>query len=130
MMSSTDRPVGFPIRAPRCLQPTYTRASMNRGQLETAKLRQNAEEQVARLMTQLEDLDAMRDVRGWRPCACTQTSAGRAGPDTPERTARNTQDLEEEEYESTRAETLKQLEEFNASLSRMMVRARLCVCCV
>ena len=69
MMSSTDRPVGFPIRAPRCLQPTYTRASMNRGQLETAKLRQNAEEQVARLMTQLEDLDAMRDVRGWSPCA-------------------------------------------------------------
>ena len=60
----------------------------------------------------------------------THSSAVRAGPDTPERTARNTQDLEEEEYESTRAETLKQLEEFNASLSRMMVRARLCVCCV
>jgi hypothetical protein len=31
-----------------------------------------------------------------------------------------TKDLEPGEYESTRVETLKQLEEFNASLSRMM----------
>ncbi len=36
--------------------------------------------------------------------------------------AQRVQDLEPDEYESTRAETLKQLEEFNASLSRMMAR--------
>jgi hypothetical protein len=45
----------------------------NRGQLETARLRQNAEEQVARLMTQLEDLDALRDVRLLVPC-CVVTA--------------------------------------------------------
>ena len=40
--------------------------------------------------------------------------------------------MEAEEWESTRVETLKQLEEFNASLSRMMARSRVlcaCVCC-
>jgi hypothetical protein len=30
--------------------------------------------------------------------------------------------MEAEEYESTKSETLKQLEEFHASLSRLMVR--------
>jgi hypothetical protein len=44
----------------------------NRGQLETARLRQNAEEQVARLMTQLEDLDALRDVRLLVPAVLLQ----------------------------------------------------------
>jgi hypothetical protein len=33
------------------------------------------------------------------------------------------QDMEAEEYENTKAETLKQLEEFHASLSRLMARA-------
>jgi hypothetical protein len=32
------------------------------------------------------------------------------------------QDMEADEYESTKSETLKQLEEFHASLSRLMVR--------
>ena len=36
---------------------------------------------------------------------------------------RAAQDLDDEEYESTKAETLKQLQEFHASLARMMVRA-------
>ena len=52
---------------------------MNRGQLETAKLRQNAEEQVARLMTQLEDLDAMRDVRA-RPLSAPTSLSLHSGP--------------------------------------------------
>ena len=52
---------------------------MNRGQLETAKLRQNAEEQVARLMTQLEDLDAMRDVRA-RPLSALTSLSLLSGP--------------------------------------------------
>ncbi len=38
-------------------------AGVNRGQVETARLRQNAEEQITRLMTQLEDLDMLREAR-------------------------------------------------------------------
>ena len=34
--------------------------------------------------------------------------------------------MDAEEYESTKSETLKQLEEFHASLSRLMVRAADC----
>ena len=33
------------------------------------------------------------------------------------------QDMEAEEYESAKSETLKQLEEFHASLSRLMARS-------
>lgn len=56
---------------------------------ESARLRANAEEQVTRLLTQLSDLEEMRD------------------------------ELDDDEYEETRADTLTQLEEFKASLARM-----------
>jgi len=36
---------------------------MEQGQRETARLRRNAEEQVERLMTQLSDLDSLREAR-------------------------------------------------------------------
>lgn len=42
-----------------------------RGQRETAQLRKNAEEQITRLMTQLADLDELRDVR---PRACSSAA--------------------------------------------------------
>ena len=56
---------------------------------ESARLRANAEEQVTRLLTQLSDLEELRD------------------------------ELDDDEYEETRADTLTQLEEFKASLARM-----------
>ena len=87
---------------------------MNQGQRETAQLRRSAEEQITRLLTQLEDLDSLREARG------TGAHAPRGLSSTLMRGG--SQDLDAEEYESTRAETLKQLAEFNASLSRMMAR--------
>ena len=57
---------------------------------ESARLRANAEEQVTRLLTQLSDLEEYRD------------------------------ELDDDEYEEMRADTLTQLEEFKASLARMV----------
>ncbi|KAM8829380.1 protein LZIC [Synchiropus picturatus] len=62
----------------------------SRGKSETGKLRQNMEEQLDRLMQQLQDLDECRD------------------------------DLDDEEYEETKKETLEQLSEFNDSLKKIM----------
>ena len=60
---------------------------------ESARLRANAEEQVTRLLTQLSDLEEYRD------------------------------ELDDDEYEEMRADTLTQLEEFKASLARMVAGA-------
>ncbi|KAM9855712.1 protein LZIC isoform 1-T2 [Aulostomus maculatus] len=62
----------------------------SRGKSETGKLKQNMEEQLDRLMQQLADLEECRE------------------------------DLEEEEYEVTKKETLEQLNEFNDSLKKIM----------
>ncbi|XP_038629212.1 protein LZIC isoform X1 [Scyliorhinus canicula] len=62
----------------------------SRGKSETSKLKQNLEEQMDRLMQQLQDLDVCRE------------------------------DLEPEEYEETKQETLEQLSEFNESLKKIM----------
>jgi len=61
----------------------------SRGESETSKLRQNVEEQLDRLMQQLSDLENFRD------------------------------DMDTEEYEETKNDTLSQLKEFNDSLSKM-----------
>uniref|UniRef100_A0A3Q0R4A4 Leucine zipper and CTNNBIP1 domain containing n=1 Tax=Amphilophus citrinellus TaxID=61819 RepID=A0A3Q0R4A4_AMPCI len=63
----------------------------SRGKTETSKLRQNMEEQLDRLMQQLQDLEE---------CRCKE--------------------LDEEEYEETKKETLEQLGEFNDSLKKIM----------
>lgn len=62
----------------------------SRGKSETGKLRQNMEEQLDRLMQQLADLEECRE------------------------------DLDDEEYEETKKETLEQLNEFNDSLKKIM----------
>ncbi|RVE70466.1 hypothetical protein OJAV_G00064280 [Oryzias javanicus] len=62
----------------------------SRGKSETGKLKQNMEEQLDRLMQQLQDLEECRE------------------------------DLDEEEYEETKKETLEQLAEFNDSLKKIM----------
>ncbi|XP_030042082.1 LOW QUALITY PROTEIN: protein LZIC [Microcaecilia unicolor] len=62
----------------------------SRGKTETSKLKQNLEEQLDRLMQQLQDLEACRD------------------------------DLDEDEYEETKRETLEQLSEFSDSLKKIM----------
>mmetsp|Transcript_103365 Transcript_103365/g.202691 ORF Transcript_103365/g.202691 Transcript_103365/m.202691 type:complete len:188 (+) Transcript_103365:78-641(+) len=61
----------------------------SRGDGETQKLRQNIEDQLKRLLTQLQDIEEMK------------------------------QDMDEEEYESTRKETIDQLKEFEISLEKM-----------
>lgn len=62
----------------------------SRGQQETSKLRQNMEEQLDRLVQQLSDLDECKD------------------------------EMDKEEYEETRDETLEQLKEFKGSLDKML----------
>lgn len=62
----------------------------SRGKSETGKLRQNMEEQLDRLMQQLADLEECRE------------------------------DLDDDEYEETKKETLEQLSEFNDSLKKIM----------
>ncbi|XP_035512466.1 protein LZIC [Dicentrarchus labrax] len=62
----------------------------SRGKSETGKLRQNMEEQLDRLMQQLQDLEECRE------------------------------ELDEDEYEETKKETLEQLSEFNDSLKKIM----------
>jgi hypothetical protein len=63
---------------------------MSRGKEETEKLQKNVELQLARLLTQLQDCEDLRDA------------------------------LDEEEYESTKRETMEQLKEFQISLQKMM----------
>lgn len=79
---------------------------MEQGQRETARLRKNAEEQVERLMTQLSDLDELREARVRRT--------------HPARALRRAQELGEEEHARQREATQAQLAEFNASLERLM----------
>uniref|UniRef100_A0A6I8S5X3 Protein LZIC n=2 Tax=Xenopus tropicalis TaxID=8364 RepID=A0A6I8S5X3_XENTR len=62
----------------------------SRGKSETIKLRQNLEEQLDRLMQQLQDLEECRE------------------------------ELDGDEYEETKKETLEQLSEFNDSLKKIM----------
>ncbi|XP_018589414.1 protein LZIC isoform X3 [Scleropages formosus] len=62
----------------------------SRGKSETSKLKQNLEEQLDRLMQQLQDLEECRE------------------------------DLEPDEYEETKRETLEQLSEFNDSLEKII----------
>ncbi|XP_027699775.1 protein LZIC isoform X2 [Vombatus ursinus] len=62
----------------------------SRGKTETSKLKQNLEEQLDRLMQQLQDLEECRE------------------------------ELEADEYEETKKETLEQLGEFNDSLKKIM----------
>ncbi|KFO31582.1 Protein LZIC [Fukomys damarensis] len=62
----------------------------SRGKMETSKLKQNLEEQLDRLMQQLQDLEECRD------------------------------ELDTDEYEETKKETLEQLSEFNDSLKKIM----------
>ncbi|XP_074654780.1 protein LZIC-like [Tubulanus polymorphus] len=61
----------------------------SRGQSETSKLQQNLGEQLDRLMQQLTDLEECRE------------------------------DLDEDEYEETKKDTMEQLKEFSDSLNRM-----------
>jgi len=60
------------------------------GDLETKKLRDNVENQLTRLLQQLQDCEELKE------------------------------DLDEDEYESTKQETISQLREFEASLQKMM----------
>ncbi|CAM5112450.1 unnamed protein product [Natator depressus] len=62
----------------------------SRGAIETSKLKQNLEEQLDRLMQQLQDLEECRE------------------------------ELDADEYEETKKETLEQLNEFNDSLKKIM----------
>jgi len=66
------------------------RQIMSRGTKETSQLRVNLEEQLGRLVDQLKDLEEARE------------------------------DLDAEEYEETKNETLEQLKEFQASLQKMV----------
>eukprot|EP00802_Teleaulax_amphioxeia_P029613 Tamp_31786.p1 GENE.Tamp_31786~~Tamp_31786.p1 ORF type:complete len:189 (+),score=70.89 Tamp_31786:75-641(+) len=60
------------------------------GDAETKKLRDNVENQLARLLQQLQDCEELKE------------------------------DLDEDEYESTKQDTISQLREFEASLQKMM----------
>ncbi|EGG22527.1 Zinc finger protein [Cavenderia fasciculata] len=62
----------------------------SRGQSETSKLKTNIEEQLNRLLSQLQDLEELRE------------------------------DLSQEEYDETKKETLEQMKEFEQSLNKMM----------
>lgn len=62
----------------------------SRGKSETEKLKHNLEEQLDRLVNQLSDLEECKE------------------------------DLDDDEYEETKKETLEQLREFDASLKKMM----------
>eukprot|EP01039_Chlorochromonas_danica_P008288 gene8288-9138_t len=63
---------------------------MSRGKAETTLLKENIEDQLKRLLTQLADVEQMKD------------------------------ELDEEEYQTTRKETIEQLEEFEQSLKKML----------
>ncbi|XP_039223648.1 protein LZIC isoform X2 [Crotalus tigris] len=69
---------------------TSTFKMASRGTIETSKLKQNLEEQLDRLMQQLQDLEECRE------------------------------ELDASEYEETKKETLEQLSEFNNSLKKII----------
>ncbi|XP_029435136.1 protein LZIC isoform X1 [Rhinatrema bivittatum] len=74
-----------------CQKRRRFRSTMaSRGKTETSKLKQNLEEQLDRLMQQLQDLEVCRE------------------------------DLDEDEFEETKRETLEQLSEFNDSLKKIV----------
>merc|ERR1712000_172474 len=62
----------------------------NRGQAETAQLKTNVEDQLNRLLSQLEDLEELKE------------------------------DLDEDEYNETKKDTIDQLKEFDQQLKKMM----------
>ncbi|EGC30735.1 hypothetical protein DICPUDRAFT_157489 [Dictyostelium purpureum] len=62
----------------------------SRGQIETSKLKNNIEEQLNRLLAQLEDIEELKD------------------------------DISQEEYDETKEDTLNQMKEFEQSLKKMM----------
>lgn len=108
-----------------------------RGQRETERLRKNAEDQVTRLMTQLQDLDELRDVCSicHHSCQLIQCRLVRFLREFLRRVSRRRalktrvsarQELTQDEYDSEKAITLQQLEEFNASLKRMIVSVWSC----
>ncbi|XP_063799902.1 protein LZIC [Pseudophryne corroboree] len=76
------------LRSPAAVASAKIMAS--RGTTETSKLRQNLEEQLDRLMQQLQDLEECRD------------------------------ELDADEYEETKKETLEQLSEFSDSLQKIV----------
>ena len=63
---------------------------MSRGKDETDKLIKNVNDQLSRLLTQLQDCEDLREA------------------------------IDEEEYENTKRETLQQLNEFHATLNKMI----------
>ena len=63
---------------------------MSRGDVETTKLKANIEDQLNRLLTQLSDLEEMKD------------------------------ELDNEEYEQTRQDTMEQLKDFEQSLQKIL----------
>ncbi|MEQ2198343.1 hypothetical protein XENOCAPTIV_011527 [Xenoophorus captivus] len=92
----------------------------SRGKSETSKLKQNMEEQLDRLMQQLQDLEE---------CRCTVNKSINSAlshfPLSSPIGSHNffgfsREELDEEEYEETKKETLEQLEEFNDSLKKIM----------
>lgn len=105
----------------------------SRGKSETGKLKKNMEEQLDRLMQQLQDLEE---------CRCSTEKSVRSKVFTgvkaqikPENTKKLLlkiqkrslllfiycrEELDEDEYEETKKETLEQLSEFNDSLKKIM----------
>lgn len=91
----------------------------SRGKSETGKLKQNMEEQLDRLMQQLQDLEE---------CRCTVENfifiewIHFPAPLLVYFTffVYSREELDEEEYEETKKETLEQLSEFNDSLKKIM----------
>ena len=89
---------------------------------DTASLVANARQQIARLLTQLADLEDAREVR-----ATTRRSATTDGRTTMRwmdcrlttTTTTTTQEFDDEEYAETKAATLTQLDAFKTSLRRM-----------
>lgn len=81
----------------------------SRGQSETQKLKQNLEDQLDRLVAQLSDLEECKWVPFNQKPLCVSNSLSLHDRD----------DLDPDEYEETKRETLEQLKEFNESLTKM-----------
>lgn len=82
--------MGMQANASQQLRFVFASPRMAHGAQETAKLKANVEDQLNRLMTQLQDLEEMKG------------------------------DLDTAEYEQTKRDTVEQLAEFEASLKKMM----------
>lgn len=86
----------------------------SRGKSETSKLKQNMEEQLDRLMQQLQDLEDCR-------CRVEKSIISLlSGLVSYRLFVYSREELDEEEYEETKRETLEQLGEFNDSLKKIM----------